>query len=203
MYVRPDAGLPELKITGPLPEAPRSATHIFASTGAHVAALEDVYRFAPIFRTTKPNRDTLITFGFKSSVWDTTRAVEPLGGGGSSDFATPAFTGAAATANTGGSGNLATSQQNGSRIEENTHWQMIQFLRFLVDEDQEDGALAEVEVIAFGQNIAQGTAARGGVIDDQGKERAPAKTHPSRRRSRGAGAAPTRSATGRRFWPRQ
>ena len=137
---------------------------ILASTGAHVAALEDVYRFAPIFRTTKPNRDTLITFGFKSSVWDTTRAVEPLGGGGSSDFATPAFTGAAATANTGGSGNLATSQQNGSRIEENTHWQMIQFLRFLVDEDQEDGALAEIEVIAVGDNISLVVEENGGTF---------------------------------------
>jgi hypothetical protein len=33
---------------------------VFASTGAHVAALEDVYRFAPIYRTTKPNLDTYI-----------------------------------------------------------------------------------------------------------------------------------------------
>ena len=49
-----------------------------------------------------------------------------------------------------------------------------QYIRIIADVQSEDAALAEVEVIAFGQNIAQGTVARGGIIDDQGKERAPA-----------------------------
>ncbi len=49
-----------------------------------------------------------------------------------------------------------------------------QYIRIIADVKSDDAALAEVEVIAFGQNIAQGTAARGGIIDDQGKERAPA-----------------------------
>ncbi len=49
-----------------------------------------------------------------------------------------------------------------------------QYIRIIADVKSEDAALAEVEVIAFGQNIAQGTVARGGIIDDQGKERAPA-----------------------------
>lgn len=49
-----------------------------------------------------------------------------------------------------------------------------QYIRIIADVKSEDAALAEVEVISFGQNIAQGTAGRGGLIDDQGKERAPA-----------------------------
>ena len=49
-----------------------------------------------------------------------------------------------------------------------------QYIRVIADVKSEDAALAEVEVISFGQNIAQGTAGRGGIIDDQGKERAPA-----------------------------
>ena len=49
-----------------------------------------------------------------------------------------------------------------------------QYIRIIADVKSEGAALAEVEVISFGQNIAQGTAGRGGIIDDQGKERAPA-----------------------------
>jgi len=135
---------------------------IFASTGAHVAALEDVYRFAPIFRTTKPNHDSLIRFGFKPAEEDTTRAVESLGGSGSEEFKAPEFTGDANTASTGGSGKLASSLGGGSRVEDNSQWQMIQFIRFIVDEDQDDGALAEIEVIVAGDNISLGIEQKGG-----------------------------------------
>ncbi|MBT5448629.1 MAG: hypothetical protein HOK90_05505 [Gemmatimonadetes bacterium] len=49
-----------------------------------------------------------------------------------------------------------------------------QYIRIIADAKSEDAALAEVEVIAFGQNIARETIERGGMLDDQGKERAPA-----------------------------
>ena len=39
---------------------------------------------------------------------------------------------------------------------------MIQFIRFLVDEHQLDGALAEIEVISVGDNISLGVEAKGG-----------------------------------------
>ena len=55
-----------------------------------------------------------------------------------------------------------------------TSFAPTQYIRIIADVKSEDAALAEVEVIAFGQNIAQGTVGRGGIIDDQGKERAPA-----------------------------
>ena len=135
---------------------------IFASTGAHVAALEDVYRFAPIYRTTKPNYDSLVSFGFKAAVEDTTRAVEALSGGASEDFVAPEFTGDANTASTGGRSKLAVTNQQESRVGANSNWQMIQFIRFIVDEQQFDGALAEIEVITVGDNISLGVEAKGG-----------------------------------------
>ncbi len=125
---------------------------VFASTGAHVAALEDVYRFAPIYRTTKPNLDTYLSFGFKPAVEDTTRAVEQLSDvGGLDDFTVDLFR---FKANTTG--------QVDSRVAANSEWQMIQFIRFLVDEHQLDGALAEIEVIAAGDNLSLGVEAKGG-----------------------------------------
>ena len=136
---------------------------VFASTGAHVAALEDVYRFAPVYRTTKPNLDTYVSFGFKPAVEDTTRAVEQLSGaGGSADFTAPEFTGDANTATTGGRNKVVATGQADSRVAVNSRWQMIQFIRFLVDEHQLDGALAEIEVIAVGDNISLGVEEKGG-----------------------------------------
>ena len=136
---------------------------VFASTGAHVAALEDVYRFSPIYRTTKPNLDTYVAFGFTPAVEDTTRAVEQLSAvGGSTDFTAPEFTGDANTATTGGRSKVVATSQADSRVAANSNWQMIQFIRFLVDEHQLDGALAEIEVIAVGDNISLGVEAKGG-----------------------------------------
>ena len=136
---------------------------VFASTGAHVAALEDVYRFAPVYRTTKPNLDTYLSFGFKPAVEDTTRAVEQLSGaGGNADFTAPEFTGDANTATTGGRNKVVATGQADSRVAANARWQMIQFIRFLVDEHQLDGALAEIEVISVGDNISLGVEEKGG-----------------------------------------
>lgn len=48
----------------------------------------------------------------------------------------------------------------------------LQYIRIIADATSPDAALAEVEVISFGENIAPGTFERGGFIDDQGKGRA-------------------------------
>ena len=128
---------------------------VFASTGAHVAALEDVYRFAPIYRTTKPNLDAYVSFGFKPAVEDTTRVVEQLSDvSGRADFTVDLFRFKANTATETG--------QADSWVAANSNWQMIQFIRFLVDEHQLDGALAEIEVIAVGDNISLGVEEKGG-----------------------------------------
>ena len=138
---------------------------VFASTGAHVAALEDVYRFAAVYRTTKPNLDSYVSFGFKPAVEDTTRAVEQLSdAGGRADFTAPEFTGDANTATTGGRSKPVATGQANSRVAANDRWQMIQFIRFIVDEHQLDGALAEIEVMAVGDNISLGVEEKGGTF---------------------------------------
>lgn len=48
-----------------------------------------------------------------------------------------------------------------------TDFAPIQFIRILVDAKSEDAALAEVEVFAFGQNVALGTVERGGNVIDE------------------------------------
>jgi hypothetical protein len=48
----------------------------------------------------------------------------------------------------------------------------LQYVRIIADTQSPDAALAEVEVISFGENIAPGTFERGGFIDDRGKGRA-------------------------------
>ncbi len=121
---------------------------VFASTGAHVAALDDVYRFAPIFRTTQPNLDSSLSFGFKSAIEDTTRVVE-AGGLADPDFRAAGF-------------KLASTTQDQDLVAANSQWQMIQFIRFIVDEHQIDGALAEIEVLAVGDNISLGVEEKGG-----------------------------------------
>ena len=102
---------------------------VFASTGAHVAALDDVYRFISIYRTTQPNRESFIRFKMQRATEDSTRTVE---------------------------------LQPDLDIEAEKDWRVIQFIRFIVDEKMDEGALAEIEVIAVGDNISLGTPERGG-----------------------------------------
>ena len=56
----------------------------------------------------------------------------------------------------------------------NTAFAPLQYIRIVADAKSDQAALAEVEVMSFGQNIAGETMARGGLIDDQGKGRASA-----------------------------
>ena len=84
------------------------------------------------------------------------------GAGGNADFTAPEFTGDANTATTGGRNKVVATGQADSRVAANARWQMIQFIRFLVDEHQLDGALAEIEVIAVGDNISLGVEEKGG-----------------------------------------
>ena len=136
---------------------------VFASTGAYVSAVEDSYRFFPLYRTTKPNYEKLISVGFRPEVEDTTRFVDQFVGIGSqqggssknSEVSEDVSLGKAKLANF--SADLETRD-----IEDATKWKTIQFLRFIVDEKQLDGALAEIEVICVGDNISLGVESKGG-----------------------------------------
>jgi hypothetical protein len=127
---------------------------VFTATGAHVSVQEDVFRFSPVYRTTKPNASSVVSFGFKSAEEDTTRLI-----GGARGESIEGFE----TAPDRFKANTATGAQQGlSLVEANSKWEMVQFIRFLVDEKQLDGALAEIEVIAVGDNISLGTEIKGG-----------------------------------------
>ncbi|MGY8823854.1 MAG: T9SS type B sorting domain-containing protein [Candidatus Latescibacterota bacterium] len=125
---------------------------VFTATGAQVSVREDLFRFEPVFRTTKPNTDSLVSFGFSSDVEDTTRVVDGSSGLADSDFQTAAF-----KANTA----AGAQQKVTGLVEANSQWKMIQYVRILVEEKQLDGALAELEVIAVGDNIGIGVEGRG------------------------------------------
>ena len=117
-----------------------------------MSAKEDVFRFNPVFRTTKPNDEAMISFGFRPTEEDTAKVLEVL----TDDRRALAVA----------MGRTAEDVQSLVGDEEivalNSEWQMVQFVRFIVDEKQVDGALAEIEVISVGDNVSLGSEMRGG-----------------------------------------
>ncbi len=125
---------------------------VFTATGAHVSAKDDVFRFNPVYRTTQPNRDSVVRFGFRPAEEDTARVLETL----TDDRR------ALAMARGRTDGEVQGLVGDAEVVAFNSEWQMIQFVRFIVDEQQVDGALAEIEVISVGDNISLGAETRGG-----------------------------------------
>ena len=108
---------------------------VFTATGAHVSAKEDVFRFNPVFRTTKPNDEAMISFGFRPAEEDTAKVLEVL----TDDRRALAVAMGRTVEDIQG---LAGDEKV---VALNSEWQMVQFVRFIVDEKQVDGALAEIE----------------------------------------------------------
>ncbi len=125
---------------------------VFTATGAHVSAKEDVFRFNPVFRTTKPNDEAMISFGFRPAEEDTAKVLEVL----TDDRRALAVAMGRTVEDIQG---LAGDEKV---VALNSEWQMVQFVRFIVDEKQIDGALAEIEVLSVGDNISLGSDMRGG-----------------------------------------
>jgi len=128
---------------------PIRSFRVFGSDGKFQSVTDDVFLFNLIGGTTKRNEETLVTFPV--AFGEATKRIMTVGGVVGS-----------------GEGNY------GIEADTTTAFAPLQYIRVIADVKSEDAALAEVEVISFGQNIAQGTTERGGLIDDQGKERAPA-----------------------------
>ena len=136
---------------------------VFASTGAYVSAVEDSYRFFPVYRTTKPNYDELISVGFRPEVEDTTRFVDKVSGTKAQDGSPSKGAGISEDVALGKAKLAHFSSDLGLRdVEAESNWKTIQFIRFIVDEKQLDGALAEIEVICVGDNVSLGVESRGG-----------------------------------------
>lgn len=136
---------------------------VFASTGAYVSAVEDSYRFFPVYRTTKPNYEELISVGFRPEVEDTTRFVDKVSGTKAQDGSPSKGAGISEDVALGKAKLAHFSSDLGLRdVEAESNWKTIQFIRFIVDEKQLDGALAEIEVICVGDNVSLGVESRGG-----------------------------------------
>ncbi len=101
---------------------------VFAATGARIQATDDVFKFAQIYRTTKPNTETVVEIELIGKQ-DTARVVDP---GLVVDF------------------------------DEFNDYRMVRFVRIRADEKSADAALAEVEVLAVGDNVSLGVLERGG-----------------------------------------
>ena len=125
---------------------------VFTATGAHVSAKDDVFRFNPVYRTTQPNSDEMVTFGFRPAEEDTVHVLEALSAERQSL--------AVAMGRTQRDVQGMVGDEEAAAV--NSEWQMIQFIRFIVEEHQLDGALAEIEVISVGDNISMGSELRGG-----------------------------------------
>jgi hypothetical protein len=150
---------------------PLRSFRVFGSDGKFQSITDDVFLFNLIGGTTRRNEDTFVSFPVKYG--EATKRVLSLGEVMAA--AGPADEGDAATHTRPDEDRLSSGGgSSSSSTDVATAFAPTQYIRIIADAKSEDAALAEVEVIAFGQNIAQGTAARGGVIDDQGKERAPA-----------------------------
>ncbi len=109
---------------------------VFVASGARIQALNDVFKFAAIYRTTKPNADTELIIPLEYLGTDSTYVLDT---------------------------NLDLD------IERENRYQAIQYIIIEIDEQSPDAALAEIEVLAVGDNVSLGTAERGGGFLEGGR----------------------------------
>lgn len=107
---------------------------VFAASGARIEALNDVFKFEAVYRTSKPNTSTELVIPLEYLGIDSTYVLDA-----------------------------------GIDRERENRYQVIQYLIIEVDEQSPAAALAEVEVLAVGDNVSLGTAARGGGFLEGGR----------------------------------
>ena len=110
---------------------------VFGTEGRRVTR-KDIFSFHLIGGTTKPISETLVSYNVESLVQDVKRTEQR---------------GASSPDNTGDATNET--------------YDLLQFIRILVDAKTPDAALAEVEVYTPGENIALQTLARGGTVQER------------------------------------
>ena len=140
---------------------------VFGSSGKFQSILADVFSFDLIGGTTKWNEETLISYPV--AFGEATKLVLRLSDAsisGAADISASAEREGGSPDQIDGTTTVGSQDQDSS-----TAFAMLQYIRIVVDVKSEDAALAEVEVISFGENIAAGTQERGGIIDDRGKGR--------------------------------
>ena len=109
---------------------------VFVSSGARIQALNDVFKFEAVYRTSKPNAETELVIPLEYLGTDSTYVLDA---------------------------SLDIDRERERR------YQVIQYIIVEADEQHPDAALAEIEVLAVGDNVSLGTAKRGGSFLEGGR----------------------------------
>ena len=109
---------------------------VFVSSGARIQALNDVFKFEAVYRTSKPNAETELVIPLEYLGTDSTYVLDE---------------------------SLDIDRERERR------YQVIQYIIVEADEQHPDAALAEIEVLAVGDNVSLGTAERGGSFLEGGR----------------------------------
>ena len=109
---------------------------VFVASGARIQALNDVFKFEAVYRTSKPNTVTELVIPLEYLRTDSTYVLDE---GLELD------------------------------LEREKRFQVIQYIIIEIDEHSPGVGLAEVEVLAVGDNVSLGTAGRGGSFLEGGR----------------------------------
>ena len=109
---------------------------VFVASGARIQALNDVFKFEAVYRTSKPNTATELVIPLEYLRTDSTYVLDE---GLELD------------------------------LEREKRFQVIQYIIIEIDEHSPGVGLAEVEVLAVGDNVSLGTAGRGGSFLEGGR----------------------------------
>ena len=109
---------------------------VFIASGARIQALNDVFKFEAVYRTSKPNTETELVIPLEYLGTDSTYVLDA---------------------------SLDIDRERERR------YQVIQYIIVEADEQHPDAALAEIEVLAVGDNVSLGTAERGGSFLEGGR----------------------------------
>ena len=109
---------------------------VFVASGARIQALNDVFKFEAVYRTSKPNTATELVIPLEYLRTDSTYVLDE---------------------------GLALD------LEREKRFQVIQYIIIEIDEHSPGVGLAEVEVLAVGDNVSLGTAGRGGSFLEGGR----------------------------------
>ena len=109
---------------------------VFVASGARIQALNDVFKFEAVYRTSKPNTATELVIPLEYLRTDSTYVLDE---------------------------GLALD------LEREQRFQVVQYIIIEIDEHSPGVGLAEVEVLAVGDNVSLGTAGRGGSFLEGGR----------------------------------
>ncbi len=109
---------------------------VFVASGARIQALDDVFKFEAIYRTSRPNTATELVIPLEYLRTDSTYVLD---------------------------------EGRVLDLEREKRFQVVQYIIIEIDEHSPGVGLAEVEVLAVGDNVSLGTAGRGGSFLEGGR----------------------------------